>query len=569
MGDREGGPLAVAPPTRSADNALEVEMTASSGRGGTRSSNLGGSNWVARPRPSALLTAPQQSAELASLKASLHSKVHDVTGSQSASPSFAAMALDSRYGAASFVEAASFVIAAREVAATEEPLLVEEKHEGEDEEDKAATRARSRRTLRRLYILVALMFFAHEMTSTTKVMFAKNHFGGGPAASAASAPYQVVGVIIIIFVAPFWGAFSDSFGRKATLLLAVIPYACSRGSLALWGADGIPLYLVADNLLIIGANEPALMAMIADLTRLATPQERAKAFGVIHGIIPLLKMTGGIIGAEVAERYGGRTACLLSTLSFLLFGVLVGIALPESLPPSMQATWRWSQACTKASPFGSLHLLSQYRAQLGLLFAAYAIAMAVFVGSADIVDQYLVWRYKFNNEMLAVTEFGVFGLCAGLSAVLCTFLVGQIGAKWTVVVGFTLTTFGQNVLAAAPPHANWAWAAMCMFGLGQLWKPAFSAIAAAYVRPEQQGALQGALKAFSSLIGFPMPIVFSQLFLLTSQSVPGGVWLVAAGCNLCAVMLAWTFANSSPTEEAEETPHAGSSAGKAGRVGQH
>jgi len=393
------------------------------------------------------------------------------------------------------------------------------------------------RSLLSLYVTVVVWYISHELASTTKVRLKAEHFGSQPAAAKGAAPFNSAGIALGIVAAPLWGAFSDSFGRIPLLLVSTVPYVLSRGALVLWGPDGIPAYLVMDNLLVIGACEVATMAYVADVVKGSSMSVRAAGFGWLVGVQAASEFVGGVLGAELYPQIGARAVCGLSTAGFIVFVPLVVALLRETLPKTQRAPCRcdfWASS----SLASTLQLVSARRETLGLLFCIYALVGAVLTGSGDVLDQYAVWRFHFSDLALACFNDVVLPLTACAGSLLAPKLVGVIGAPLTIVVGLTTICGAALLFAFTPPWQSAAFVLAGLLGIGQVWKPALIASVVADVDAQEQGCVQGSLSGFQALVGCAFPMIFAKVFYLTQDSFPGGMWLLAAAIQCLAVLLA-------------------------------
>ena len=364
--------------------------------------------------------------------------------------------------------------------------------------------------------------------------------GDRPAAARWVGLLEAAWAIAQFFAAPVLGMLSDRFGRRPVIVLSVFGVALEFVMCAF--APNISWLLVARVLcgLTCGA-QAAAMAYVADVT---PPEGRTKSYGWLNAAAWTGVILGPALGGVLAV-VGIRAPFWAAAAFALANGVYGFFVLPESLPAKDRAPLRWS----KANPWGALSLILQRPGlpALGLVllllwFASYAMN-SVFV---------LYTAYRFGWNPLAL---GIF--CSALAVANIAIQTGMagriaqaIGERRTVISGLALQVLGFTLVGLAPNGALF-WAANLPIALGGIAGPALQSLMTAKVGPDEQGRLQGATGAISSLTGFMAPIAFTQIFAWTIALGRGPAWsgltiLMGAGLSL----LAWTVVAGSRREAA-------------------
>ncbi|MDD5200908.1 MAG: MFS transporter [Terrimicrobiaceae bacterium] len=155
---------------------------------------------------------------------------------------------------------------------------------------------------------------------------------------------QQNGLLVAVFslaqflFAPLWGKVSDRVGRKPVLFVSILGSAI--GFLLMGTAGALWMLFVArviDGA--AGGNIGTAQAYIADIS---TPEERARAMGLIGAAFGLGFMFGPAIGGLMSWKFGYQSPMLLAAGLALANAFLVLAILPESLPADRRGIQRRS-----------------------------------------------------------------------------------------------------------------------------------------------------------------------------------------------------------------------------------
>jgi DHA1 family tetracycline resistance protein-like MFS transporter len=370
---------------------------------------------------------------------------------------------------------------------------------------------------------------------------------GGNASSAA----RWVGILVAawsvaqFFAAPVIGMLSDRFGRRPVILISVFGLSLDLVIMAL--APNLAWLLVGRLLCGMTAGaQAAAMAYVADIT---PSEDRAKSYGWLNaaawtGVI-LGPALGGLLGS--VDPRAPFWAAAAVALGNAVYGFFV---LPESLSADRRAAMRWG----KANPIGALGLLTSRQ---GLAPLALVLTLLWFAGYAinSIFVLYTAHRYGWDPMAL-----GIF--CSALGAVnivvqsqLAGRVVNWFGERRTLMGGLVLQVIGFTAVGPAPTSLAF-WIANLPMALANVAGPALQAMMTSHVDPDEQGRLQGAMGAISSLTGLFGPIAFTQVFALAIAGGRGPAWsgatiLLGAVLSLVAVGLVWARARDVPSATAK------------------
>jgi len=332
---------------------------------------------------------------------------------------------------------------------------------------------------------------------------------------------------------PIIGNLSDKYGRRPTLLFALLGFGIDYLILALAPAYG---WLFIGRVIagITGASFTTATAYIADVS----PDEttRAKNFGMIGAAFGLGFVLGPALGALLstwgirAPFYGAAVLCLLNCI----YGYFI---LPESLSKENRRPFDWK----RANPLGSLKYLIQHPEIGGLAFSFFLIYFAAqsVQGNWNFFTSY---RFGWSEKMIGISLTVVGVLVGGVQAGLTRVIIPKIGNEKSIYLGLSLYTVGLVLFA----FANQGWmmfAFLIPYCLGGLCGPSLQSVISGHVAPNEQGALQGSLTSLMSLTTVIGPLIMNNIFAYFTSSkapfqFPGMHFLLGACCMLLAVIIA-------------------------------
>lgn len=120
--------------------------------------------------------------------------------------------------------------------------------------------------------------------------------------------------------APFYGAFSDQYGRKQILLWGYGLYVV--GSIILYGSGQLPIFILGRVLQGIGAGAFSVVA-IAAIQDIRTPHQGAKVMGWVSVFAGPAPIIGPVIGNWFSESWGWR--------SIFIFCIVIGVIMLMAL----------------------------------------------------------------------------------------------------------------------------------------------------------------------------------------------------------------------------------------------
>ena len=339
---------------------------------------------------------------------------------------------------------------------------------------------------------------------------------------------------------PLMGNLSDRFGRRPLLLLAVfglgVDYIFSAlAPTLLW------LFVGRAIAGFCGSSHVIANAYIADVT---TPENRAKAFGLIGAAFGLGFVAGPAVGGllgEIGPRVPFWAAAAVSLLNFV-YGWFV---LPETLTPEKRRPF----AVRRANPFGTLKVFRTYPSVLPLCAVLFLYMFASSVYPA-------VWpfwgpaKFGWSTGMvgLSLAAFGaITAICQGT-------LTGPAVARWGEVrvclIGLVAAVVGLLGYGVATGMVMVVLFMLVHAPEGFV-NPMLTAIMSRAVPEDAQGELQGGLSSVMNLAMLGGTVFFAQVFgyfLSPGAPVqsPDVAYFIAAAVICVPLLLFLTYARARP-----------------------
>jgi DHA1 family tetracycline resistance protein-like MFS transporter len=384
-----------------------------------------------------------------------------------------------------------------------------------------------------IFVTIVLDTLGFGITIPTLPLLIEGFTGGNAAAAGAINGFflTIFGLMQFVF-APVLGALSDRFGRRPVLILSGFGLGFDYVIMAI--APNLSWLLVGRILSGITASSfAAAAAYVADVT---PPERRAAAFGAVGAAWGIGFIVGPAFGGLVAildPRYPFWAAASFSFVS-ATYGLLL---LPESL--SLKNRERFS--LRKANPLGSLVLLRSNRT----LFGLGAVFFVQFLGFQVLPTMFTIYtHYRIG---WGITEVGLsLGLVGALSITVQGFLVKRFitrfGERAALIVGLVFGAAALVVWGLAFTPVLFIVAIFVFAPIGLL-QPALQSLMTRYVRPSEQGQLQGANASINGLTAVIGPILYGVVWAASIQvgapiTLPGLVFFLAAVLMLVSIALA-------------------------------
>ena len=401
-------------------------------------------------------------------------------------------------------------------------------------------------SLKQLWVLMAIVFvdMIGFLLVTPLLPFYATNLGARP---------LVVTMILSAFSlaqllsAPFWGRFSDRYGRRPALLVGL---ASSAVAFALFGlANSILLLFVFR--LIQGAGGGTTGVVQAYVSDSVPPEKRAEALGWISAATNAGVMIGPALGSLAAKHIGASGPGFLAAIFCTLNALAAWRWLPESKreeEPRAPAAVAVPRQPLLRSVF---KVLSDPGSPVSLLIWIYAVGMLAFMGMNGVLALYLGKVYGVTKETIGYfySYIGAIGIV--MRAVLLGPTVrrfGEIGVtrmgSLSLVLGLALIPI-PAMFDLTRPERFAALALIVLFvpvGTALLF-PATTALVSRRATRSEMGQTMGVQQAFGSTARVVGPICAGWLYEI---NIRAPFWAAAA------VMLATSFLTSRLTQAEPE-----------------
>ena len=259
----------------------------------------------------------------------------------------------------------------------------------------------------------------------------------------------VVGLLISAFslaqlaVAPFWGRFSDRYGRRPAILVGL---GISAVAYLIFGlAESVGLLLLSRVIQGIGGGTIGVVqAYVTDST---APDERTKALGWLSAVTSLGAVAGPAFGSALIA-VGGRQAPGLGAAAL---SILVAVF-----------AWRFlreSRASGPSSAVKAANSISEWEAiwRVGTrlneppsrLIWTYAIAIGAFYGTVPIMPLLLVDRLGVTEQTVGYVIMYLGGMGVVVRTLILGKLVDALGEVRLSRLGVVVLAAGLAVLSVA------------------------------------------------------------------------------------------------------------------------
>lgn len=328
-----------------------------------------------------------------------------------------------------------------------------------------------------------------------------------------------------VVTAPFWGRFSDRYGRRPALLLGLVGFSLAFG---LFGLGTSFWQLLGARLLggvLAAATQPAIMSYTVDIT---PPERRNVALGMVGAAFGLGALAGPVVGGLLSD-FGYRVPFFATAGIGAFTALAVAVFVRESLTPEIREETRRRRALLAGSGLGMRRIAA------GLApFLAFSLLVQTGRSGFESTIGFLV------DDRLAGDAASVGFLLggAGIAAVIVQGgalrgLARRYSDHQLMVAGTLLQVVGLLGLGFAP---SWTWlvaSALVLATGSALLTPTFTA-ALSRAAEDVQGEVQGLNASAQSLGRAAGPMIFTLLYQQTGTLVPylGAALLTALGLVL-------------------------------------
>ena len=382
-----------------------------------------------------------------------------------------------------------------------------------------------------LMVLPLLPFYAEELGgSGFELGFGARSFHVG--IGLISAALVTAFTIAMLISAPLWGRFSDRWGRRPALLVALaasaIAYFIFGYATSLW-----VLFLSRIVQGAGGGTVGVIQAYVADATE---PQNRARSLGWLSAATNAGVALGPVLGS-LALSVGSRSITIGDS-SYALGRAAPGVFAGLLCLVNMLFAWRYlsesrpvaaeGQAKLKLTTSGSAvkRVITHSGEPAARLIWIYAIAMGAFNGVTAILALFLAARFAVNEKTI-----GIFFTYIGVISVLTRVLilgraVDRLGEARLSRIGSAMLALGLMGISVATSLPMLA-LAVALVPLGTAFTfPCVTALLSRVIPQHERGLYMGVQQTFGGVARVIFPLVAGLTFDHWGKAWP--FWISAA-----------------------------------------
>ncbi len=357
----------------------------------------------------------------------------------------------------------------------------------------------------------------------------------------------IVGLLVASFSvaqlvsAPFWGRFSDRYGRRPALLVSLVASAAAFVVFAY--ADS--LWLLFLSRIVQGAGGGTvgvIQAYVADATR---PDDRARVLGWLSAATNAGVSIGPAVGSWL-RPLGAEWPGLVAAALCLVNMAFVWRYLTEARV--VNADERKAAAATRGSSRTALaHVITKPQEPASRLILIYAIAIGAFQGITAVLALFLGWKFGVTELTIGYffTYIGVLSVVT--RAVFLGPLVDRFGEAQLARIGLALLTAGLIGLGLAPNLVTLA-VAVGLLPLGTAFTfPCVTALLSRVISSAQRGLYMGVQQTYGGISRVAFPVIFGLAYDGIGEASP---FFISASMVLLTFVLARDIASFAPRKRA-------------------
>lgn len=357
----------------------------------------------------------------------------------------------------------------------------------------------------------------------------------------------IVGLLVASFSvaqllsAPFWGRFSDRYGRRPALVVSLVASAIAFVVFAY--ADSLWLLFVSRIIQGAGGGTVGVIqAYVADATK---PDDRARVLGWLSAATNAGVALGPAIGSwlrPLGAEWPGLVAAGLCVVNM----IFVWRYLTEARTINT-ADRKLADAGRGSSRAVIARVVSHPSEPASRLILIYALAIGAFQGITAVLALFLGWRFGFTELSIGYvfTYIGVLSVVA--RAVFLGGLVDRYGEARLARIGLVLLTTGLLAVGLAPNRVL-LFAAVALLPLGTAFTfPCVTALLSRVISSAQRGLYMGVQQTYGGISRVGFPIIFGYAYDAIGQSSP---FFISATMVLVTFFMASKIASFAPRKRA-------------------
>jgi MFS family permease len=375
-----------------------------------------------------------------------------------------------------------------------------------------------------LMVIPLLPFYVTSMAGNGLTM-AGYHMGVGQLTALLVSSFTVAQLVS----APLWGRFSDRYGRRPVLLIAL---GASVVAYVIFGF-ATSLFVLFLSRLVQGAGggtTGVIQAYVADATR---PEDRAKSLGWLSAATNAGVALGPVIGSwsqRLGPRAPGLIAAALCTVNIVFAWAYLRES-RESTPVGTTGTHR-APPPPRRSGEAVMRVMTHAGEPSSRLITIYAVSIGAFQGVNSILALFLAQRYGVTAATIGYFFAYVGVLSVVTRALFLGPLVDRFGEARLSRIGIVFLAVGLGALPLT--HSLWQLAiAVGFMPLGAAFTfPCVTAMLSRVVAGGERGLYMGVQQTFGGASRAVFPMIAGVAFDRLGAGVPFVIAAVVVASTL-------------------------------------
>jgi MFS family permease len=323
--------------------------------------------------------------------------------------------------------------------------------------------------------------------------------------------------------APLWGRFSDRFGRRPALMIAL---GASAAAYVIFGFATTLLMLFLSRLVqgAGGGTVGVIQAYVADATR---PKDRAKSLGWLSAATNAGVALGPVLGSwtlGLGPAGPGLMAAALCVVNIIFAGFY--------LTESHDVKGRAGKARPRNSRTAVARVVTHSAEPASRLIWIYAVGIGAFQGVNSILALFLAARYGVTALTIGYFFMYVGVISVVTRALVLGRLVDALGEAKLSRVGLVLMAAGLGLLPLTSHYWQLA-IAVALMPLGAAFTfPCVTALLSRVISNEERGLYMGVQQTFGGLSRAIFPVIAGFTFDHLGVGVPFVISAVLVAATL-------------------------------------
>ena len=393
-----------------------------------------------------------------------------------------------------------------------------------------------------LIVIPILPFYARRLGGEGFTILGM-HFGIGTVVALLVSTFTIAQLVS----APFWGRFSDRFGRRPALLVAL---GASAIAYVIFGFAN-SLWLLFFSRIVQGAGGGTVGVIQAYVADSVEPDQRAKGLGWLSAATnlgvalgPVLGSFAITLGSKVCNLSGGDSASLHSVGHAMpgLFAALLCLV-------NMAFAWKYlreshavgehhASAQPRSSREAVLRVIQHSGEPASRLIWIYAIAMGAFQGVTAVLALFLADRYQVTEQTIGYFFMYIGSISVFTRVLLLGKAVDRLGEAKLSRIGIILLAIGLGTMPVARSLPVLA-ISVAFIPLGTAFTfPCVTALLSRVISSRERGLYMGVQQTFGGVarviaplwagfaydnLGIGVPFYTSAAFVLATLALGTGL----------------------------------------------